>query len=93
MQPLRVPAERRQRLWRDAPGLHRGGRLVAQPNDRRYPEVVRSPRAGSATDALRPPYVAIAATAAAFLFLLFIVFGGTRPAEPEVASMGTAQAR
>jgi hypothetical protein len=69
-------------------GLHHG-RAAVRKNDRCYADYGRLSRPRGAVVGKRPPYVELAITVTAFLFVLFIVFGGASPPEPEVASMGT----
>jgi hypothetical protein len=52
-------------------GQHHGRTLSA----RRYLELGRQPRL-SALPERRPPYLEAAATAAAFIFLLYVILGG-----------------
>ena len=70
---LKHSSERRLREQQnDLPhGQHQGRTL----STRRYLELGRQPRL-SALPEQRPPYLEAAATAAAFIFLLYIVLGG-----------------
>ena len=94
MQPLKVAAARRPRHATHVRGycLHHG-RATVRKNDRGYADHGRLSQLRGAVSGKRPPYVELAVTVAAFLFVLFIVFGGASPPEPEVASMGTERPR
>jgi hypothetical protein len=94
MQPLKVAAGRRPRHATHARGygLHHG-RGAVRKSHRCSADPGRLSRPREAVAGKRPPYVELAVTVAAFLFVLFIVFGGASPPEPEVASMGTERLR
>jgi hypothetical protein len=94
MQPLKVAAGRRPRHATHVRGygLHHC-RAAVRKNDRCYVDHGRLSRPRGAVAGKRSPYVELAVTVAAFLFVLFIVCGGASPPEPEVASMGTERPR
>ena len=94
MQPLKVSARRRPRHSTHVQGFGlQHGRATARQNDRSYGDHGRVSRLREAAATKRPPYIELAVTVAAFLFVLFVVFGGASPPEPEFASMGTMRPR
>jgi hypothetical protein len=85
MQLMKLSAGRRPRHSREVrrSGLYRG-RAAARLSDCGHADPTRLSRPRLPAGTKRPPYVELAATVAAFLFVLFVVFGGSRPTEPEV---------
>jgi hypothetical protein len=85
MQTMKVSAGRRPRHSRE---LRRSGlyhaRASARLNDCCHADFIRLSRPRLAAGAKRPPYVELAVTVAAFLFVLFVAFGGASPTEPDV---------
>ena len=85
MQTMKLSAGRRPRHSREVrrSGLYHG-RASARLNDCCHADFIRLSRPRLAAGAKRPPYVELAVTVAAFLFVLFVAFGGASPTEPEV---------
>ena len=93
MQPLKVSAGRRPRYPRQVrrTGMHHG-RTGPRQTDSYDADLRHLPRRETVLGR-RLPYLELAVTIGAFLFVLFVVFGGTQPPQPDVASTSMARTR